>query len=178
MSWMTASSNPLPTPGYCGCMSLPRKMRLAAMNGGYVLSQEPILPEYCAISAKSGTDVPGKTLVAEVESEGPFVLTLRGENPDDVLTIRLNEDNEIETERSVSPLLAPNGAYNADDFRRTRVARLREGGVRLKVVVDEWIVEVYADDGLYTHGLLFFARDGVRRIEWTNSASVALAALH
>ena len=66
---------------------------------------------------------------------------------------------------------------NADAFRRTRVARLREGRLKLKVVVDEWIVEVYADDGLYAHALLFFARNGVKKLEWTDGASVSVAAL-
>ena len=43
--------------------------------------------------------------------------------------------------------------------------------------MDEWIVEVYADDGLYTHALLFFARNGVKKMDWTDSASVSVAAL-
>lgn len=177
MSWLGGASCPLPTPGYCGCLSLPRTMWLVHANGGYAPAQQPVLPEYQAIPEKSGAEAPGRTFVAELESDGLFALTLHGEQSADVLTIRLNGNNEIETERSASPLLDADGAYNADAFRRTRVARLREGRLKLKVVVDEWIVEVYADDGLYAHALLFFARNGVKKLEWMDGASVSVAAL-
>lgn len=174
VSWTSAGSCPLPTEDYCGCLSLPRRLKLLSTKDGTRLAQTPILPEY--VAEDCGGALPGATCVLEIESEAPFTLTLRTEG-EDALMIRLTEDNRLETERSVSQYFASDAAYNRADLRKTSVPRLREGKLRMQIVLDEWCVEIFADDGLYAHSLLTFADGGWTRAEWSNGVRVCAAEL-
>lgn len=68
--WTSSASCPLPTAGYCGCLSLPRRLSLLSTKEGLRLAQTPILPEYDAKDC--GGALPGATCVVEVEADGAF----------------------------------------------------------------------------------------------------------
>ena len=175
VAWMSSKSCPLPTQGYCGCLSLPRALKLLKTRDGLRLAQTPVLPEYRTEQCDGA--LPEGAFVLEIESGVPFELTLRGGVESDFLRIRWTQDNRIETERAVSQHFAKDSAYNSDGCRKTAVPRFRDGDMKLLVVCDEWCVEVFADDGLYTHGLLAFAGNGWRSAEWTDGAQVRMGEL-
>lgn len=177
MTWMSATSCPLPVEGYCGCLSLPRRVRLLETEQGRRIAQTPVLPKYEAAPAVSGQTLPEEPFVLELEADGPFELMLCGTKENEVLAVRLTEKNCIETERSISARFAPDSKYNRDEFRKTSVQRMRRGTVRLQVVCDSWCVEIFADDGLYAHGMLAFAENGYRTLRWSDDVQVRVAAL-
>ena len=177
MSWMSSRSHPLPVEEYCGCLSLVRELSLMETPFGLRLTQRPVLPAMRPVQVEAGDRLPAGAYAIEIEAQGAFEPQLKDANGQAALTVGCSEQNSIYTERAVSPDLSPTGWYNDPNKRRTDVGRLRGGALKMLVVVDRWTVEIYADDGLYTHGLLVFAQGGLTALDWKGEALVKSAAL-
>lgn len=170
MSWMSSRSHPLPIEEYCGCLSLVREMSLVETPIGLRLAQRPVLPAMRFSRAEPDGRLPSGACVVEIEGQGAFELHLKDANGQTALAVGCSEQNSIYTDRAISPDLSQAGWYNDPNKRRTNVARLRDGALKMWVIVDRWTVEIYADDGLYAHGLLVFAQGGLTTLSWKGEA--------
>lgn len=175
MNWMSATSCPLPLEGYCGCLSLPRKLGLAHTDNGLRLTQRCVLP-----------DAPWQEM-GETLPEGPFALRLRGEKPFELalcdargqaaLRIGLDAQGMLYTVRERSESFAPDSPYNDDARRITRTPRQTQGPLEMQVVCDSYCVEIFAEGGLYAHGLLGFPEGGFVRAVCTGAPEQAVQIL-
>lgn len=177
IAWMTATSNPLPMPVYCGCLTLARTLRLVETDDGLRLAQRCVLPPHEMRAVPEDGTLPQGAFVLNARARGAFELSLSGAKSDESLGVGVDAQNCVFTKRDVSPLFAPGAAYNDDARRRTAVPRMRRGEVNLQIVCDSYCVEIFADDGLYAHGLLSFVPGGLRRLAATGDVSVEVARL-
>lgn len=171
MHWMTSASHPLPLAGYCGCMTLPRRLRLARTEAGPRLAQECALPELRWTALDSPARLPEGAFALRLRAEDGFELALRDARGEEALRVWL-EDGFLCTERAKSARFAPDAAYNDDARRTTRARRAQDGPLELTAVVDSYCVEIFADGGLYAHGLLSFAEGGLRSAGWRGAAAM------
>lgn len=172
MAWMTSGSCPLPTPGYCGGMTLARRLHLVMTPQGIRLAHKCVLPP---IGAQANVaSLPKKAFVIRAQARGAFELTLWGVAAGESLRVGLDARNCLYTVRSNSASFAADSAYNDDARRITRTRRLLEGPLEMQIVCDAWCVEIFADGGLYAHGLLAFAQGGFQRLTCEGEALSAV----
>lgn len=177
MNWMSATSCPLPLKGYCGCMSLPRKLGLRRVNGTIRLTQQCVLPDAPYRAAARDERLPDGAFSLLLRGEGPFELALCDESGEAALRAGVDAEGMIYTAREKSGRFAPESAYNDDARRITRVPRQTRGPLEMQVVCDGYCVEIFAEDGLYAHGLLAFPEGGFRRARCTGTAEQGIQML-
>lgn len=171
MAWLPSVSRRMPIEEYCGALTLARKMTLADTSKGLRIAQQPVLPKLSVHPIESGQTIDADTFVLQAKARGMFEILLAGKNPDETLRFGLDENNCFYTERSVSKLVGAAEPYNNDERRRTCIPRLVNGDTDIQIVTDGWIVEIYADAGLYAHGLLFFTENSARAVSWNGEVT-------
>lgn len=173
MAWMTATSCPLPLRGYCGSLTLARKLSLRDTPRGLRLCQTCILPARTLEPVACGTALP-ENYVLEIMAEKPFHLQLQDEKGS-CLDLGLDSQNRIYTWRRKSERFAADSPYN--ERQSSYWPRSETGALSLQVVVDAWCVEIFGDYGQYAHGLLVFWEGNIQRIDWQGQADVRCAVL-
>lgn len=164
MNWMSATSCPLPLEGYCGCMSLPRKLGLAHTDDGLRLTQQCILPDGPWQAVNDDWVLPKGAFALRLKGEMPFELSLLDGAGKAVLRIGLDADGSIYTIREKSSAFVQGSPYNDDARRITRTPRKTRGMLDMQIVCDSYCVEIFAEGGLYAHGLLVFPEGGFHRM--------------
>lgn len=175
MNWMSATSCPLPTAGYCGCLSLPRGLRLVRADGALRLAQTPVLPPYAWEAA--GEALPQGAFALRLRAGGPFALELLDEAGAAALRVWADEAGRLCTTRRQSDAFAPDSCYNRDGYRMTCIPRAVSGPIEVIVICDGYCVEIFADAGTYAHGLLVFPEGKWARLNCTEANRLELARL-
>lgn len=177
----------IPTWPSRGLMTVPREVTLKKTVEGYVLAQSPVqeiaslhgrpkTAEF-ALSSKP-TDLPVKTGAADL------MLDLDAGKADQV-TIALTDSQGYQTLIGVNPTVKElfvdrtrSGPHFDDAFPARHVAPLVMTGnhVRLRILADQSILEVFADDGTRTITDRFFRGSGPLR--WTATARGGPATMH
>ena len=175
MNWMSATSCPLPTEGYCGCLSLPRRLSLARTGETLYIAQVPVLPP---LAWKRAEEVlPADAFALRLRTEGPFELELLDKTDTAALRIALDDAGFLCTARRKSQAFAPDSCYNQDSCRVTRVSRTGVGPLEITVICDSYCVELFADGGIYAHGLLLFSEGPLTHVRCNGIHSMELARL-
>ena len=93
------------------------------------------------------------------------------------LRIALDRAGFLCTERRRSREFAPDGCYNQDGRRITRVPRTANGPLEVTMICDSYCVELFADGGTYAHGLLLFSEGPLTRVRYNGVNRLELAQL-
>lgn len=176
--YMAWAANPLyagqvPAKDYRGCLSLPRRLRLQDTAAGLRLQQEPVLPRFTWHQAAQGEQLHQDYLGIQLVADGPFALSLTSAAGDS-LQISLSADQVLSVDRSRVGGRDFHAAFATEAFSVSRTRRLQGGRLQLQLILDQQLLEVFADQGLYAGNYLLYPAAPFDALSWQGELSVRL----
>ena len=140
----------VPTNEYCGCMTLARDIKLIDTPRGPRLASAPVLPAPARTRAiTDGDGLPCETFVLDVDADGAFEVQLA--NRDGERFIAGCDGGAFYTDRSSSGQMDFDPYFNSPLYQKTRCERFLSGPVKMRLVFDRSIAEIFADCGAYAN---------------------------
>ncbi|MDR2525090.1 MAG: glycoside hydrolase family 32 protein [Oscillospiraceae bacterium] len=165
-NWAYAVNVPATT--HRGCMTLARRLSLHKMEAGLRLAARPVLPVAPQNTRQiyAGEALPGKHFVLKIHASGAFAAALSNEEGEH-FTFGIDAQNRFFSDRTAACATIPPEAKNfcSPAFAKTLTQRMRNGGVEIHLVLDGYIAELFADNGLYTNTTLLFPSKAFNRLE-------------
>jgi fructan beta-fructosidase len=140
----------LPTNTWRGAMTLPRELRLVAVNGRALLAQQP------------AREAAGQVL--RLRREPGFTLKLGNAAGDEVLIGHDRPSNRFFIDRSRSGVVGFHPGF-AERHTAPRLEKGPEGPIELALVLDACSVEFFADNGLTTLTSLVFPHEPLQLLK-------------
>lgn len=188
-NWCYASQ--VPTDGYRGQMTYPRRLSLRQTHSGWRLAAEP-WPAWPAGEViepapdSSESAKPAKRSLMQwpiqspcrlsITASGPFTLTLQNEDQE-IFRLGLDDANQIWLDRTAATRLPFWPPDQASAFTLLKVPRLQDGACHLNVLLDRTAIELFADDGLVACHQLLFPRQPYTNCRCTGQAAVEVCFL-
>ncbi len=146
----------VPANAFRGTMTLPRRLFLLDTLCGLRLGALPMLPEVPFAPIADGGALPAKgAYELRARAASAFELSLRSPAGDE-LRIGLGGQNELYVDRTRAGETGFHEWFGKPMYSVAKTPRARSGDVCLCVIVDENLVEVYAEDGAYVATLLVY----------------------
>ena len=152
-NWAYAARTP--TGNWRGCMTLARRLSLVQTGQGIRLAAQPVLPPLGQPKPASGDcPLPGESFVLDIEAPGDFSAAFVNSTGE---RFAFGCENGVfYTDRTKTGRLL---------FNTARTPRLLDGPVRMHVVFDRCVTEIFADDGIYANTTLLFPKRPYEALE-------------
>ncbi|MGN0313252.1 MAG: glycoside hydrolase family 32 protein [Fusicatenibacter sp.] len=173
MNWEYASS--APTGEYCGCTTLPRKLRIVETEYGLRIASAPAglkRYQYNAYPLENGCAICKETFGMKVTGNGNGKISLAN-CAGQKLTLKV-EDGEVIVNRRLAGYREFSDAYMEERLSVSRVMRLRRDAWSMEIVFDVSVVEVFVDEGVETITQVVYPDTPYDRVTWEGDVSVQL----
>lgn len=157
-NWDYASDTPSIKEGFCGMMTLPRKIKLIKTTEGYRLSysfegmSEKKAKSFSIEEQETRLHSQSFGIQAFIKEEGIIEIS---NSINEVLRIQISEQ-EIIIDRNHAGQNNFNKLYERDSYGMNRAPRNNRKECKLDIVYDKSILEVIADDGLKVFSINVF----------------------
>ncbi len=168
-------ANQIPAAEWRGAMAIPRELNLRKTDAGYRLIQKPV-HEFNALRGEEIASLNNleKKFELELEVSGNGVDGVRI-GTDTINNVKIGydfDDHEIFLDRSRSGVVSFHPDFDTVENRAVEVNEK----IKLRVIVDEYILEVFAEDGSVSMTDLAFLKGNVNITALGDAAHVKLRA--
>ncbi len=166
----------VPAKGYRGQMTLPRRLKLVTAKAGLRLAAEPLLAGSNFSMVTDGGTLPTGAFELQIKAEGPFEVTLHNDIGEE-LRFGLGDDGCIFTDRTKAGETGFDPWYESAMYSITNTHRRLEGPFDLRLILDQTIAELYADQGTYVNTMLVYPKQAYTHVCIKGQVSVQKASL-
>ncbi len=166
----------VPAGEYRGCMTLPRRLSLVDTPAEVRLAAEPMVQAKKYTPIPDGAKVPLGAFELKIKADGPFEVRLVNRLGQE-LRFGLDESNRIYTDRTKAGASEFDAHYASPLFSVTSTPRLLNGPMKMRLILDHTLAELYADKGTYVHSALVFPAAKYTKIRFTGKVDVQAASL-
>ena len=118
--------------------------------------------------------LPGEVFALRIKTDGAFEAKL--ENDGESFRFGLDEDGNFFTDREHAGMDSFHPDFSAEMFRVIKTKKLFDGPVEMTVVFDTSVVEIFADNGVYSNTTLVYPEHRYLRLR-LNGAEAEIAQL-
>ncbi|MDR0397273.1 MAG: glycoside hydrolase family 32 protein [Oscillospiraceae bacterium] len=154
-SWTYA--NQLPTADYRGQMTIAKELSIVRTRFGPRIASKPVLPPLGKASPVEGkTALPGELFALDIDSDKPFEATLSNAKGE-AFSFGV-KNGAFYTDRARSGITGFSPYFSKPPYVRTETPRLfdPDSPIRMRLVFDRCIAELFSDGGAYTATVLVF----------------------